>query len=68
MLVPEMLRSAPSAAMPVPFSVSASAPTVMLFWICSAAPLATVTPPATVPSAVALRMLTTPAEIVVAPV
>ena len=54
--------------MPVPFSDSASAPTVMLFCSSRAAPLKTVVPPAVVPSAVLFWMLSAPAEIVVVPV
>ena len=52
----------------MPLRSAASAPTVMLFWISSAAPLATVVPPAVVPSAVLFWMLSTPADIVVVPV
>ncbi len=51
-LLPEMLRRAPSAAMPVPLMVRVSPVTVMPFCICRAAPDVTVTPPAPVPSAV----------------
>ena len=64
----KMLRRAPSLETPVPLRVSASAPTVMPPWICSAAPLATEVPPAIVPSAVSFWMLSTPADTVVAPV
>ena len=67
-LLPLMLRSAPSAEIPVPLSVSDSAPTVMLFWICKAAPEVTEVPAAVVPRAVAFRMLSTPAFTAVVPV
>ena len=62
-----MLRSAPPAEMPVPASDSASAPTVMPFWISRAAPLETVVPAAVVPSAVLFWMLRAPEVTVVAP-
>ena len=67
-LAPEMLRSAPSLEMPVPFKVRVSPVTVMLFCICSAAPAVTDAPPALVPSAELFWILSTPAETVVAPV
>src|SRR4051812_14559505 len=66
-LVPLTFSSAPLPP-PVPFKVSASAPTAMVPCISSRAPLVTLTPPAIVPNAVAFWMLTTPALIVVAPV
>ena len=66
--VPLMLRRAPSEEIPVPLSVRASAPTVMVFWIWSAAPPVTVVPAAVVPSAVAFWMFKTPAVTVVRPV
>jgi hypothetical protein len=53
---------------PVPFSVSASAPTAIVPCSSSRAPLVTLVPAAVVPSAVAFWILTTPALIVVAPV
>ena len=53
--------------MPVPASDSASAPTVMLFWISRAAPLEMVVPAAVVPSAVLFWMLRAPEVTVVAP-
>ena len=68
LLVPLMLRSAPSLETPLPLSVNASAPTAMLPCICKAAPLLTVVPAAVVPSPVAFWIFKTPALIVVAPV
>ncbi len=52
-LLPLMLRSAPSSAIPVPLSVRASV-TVMPPCTCRAPPLATVVAAAVVPSAAAL--------------
>ena len=54
--------------MPALFSVSASSPIVIPPDNSKAAPLATVTPPATVPKAVLCVARKTPALIVVAPV
>ncbi len=66
-LLVAVLRRAPVFEMPVPFRVMASA-TVIAPDMLSAAPLATVVPPAAVPRAVELLIAITPALIVVAPV
>src|SRR4051812_18687314 len=66
-LVPLTFSSAPVPP-PVPFNVSASAPTAIVPCSSNRAPLVTLTPPATVPNAVAFWILTTPALIAVAPV
>ena len=66
-----MLRSAPPLLIPVPLNASASAPIVKAPAVPSnskAAPDVTLTPPATVPSAVLLAARKAPALIVVRPV
>lgn len=63
-----MFLRAPPLLIPVPFKVKASSPMVTPPESSSAAPLATVTPPATVPSAVLCVALKAPLEIVVRPV
>ena len=68
LLLPLMLRRAPLAApTPWPRSVRASPVTVMPPCSCSAAPLATVVPPAVVPRALLCWMFNTPALIAVFP-
>ena len=67
-LVPLMFLKAPAEPTPSEFSVSASAPTVMLPCSSSAAPAATVTPPAVVPVPCAFCTFSTPALTLVAPV
>ena len=67
-LRPLMLRSAPSAATPVPSSVRASPVTVIPPCSCSAAPEATVVPPAVEPRPALFCTFSAPALIVVAPV
>ena len=66
--VQQGLFNPPSFKTPVLFSVSASAPTAMPPCSCSAAPDATVVPPAVVPSAVAFWRFCAPADTVVVPV
>ena len=64
--VPLLLMSAPPELMPVPLSVTASAPIVWPFR-SNTAPLETVVPLAVLPSAVALPSCSVPALTVVAP-
>ena len=63
-----MLRRAPPVLMPVPERLRASAPMVMPPMSSRTAPLATVTPPAVVPRAVAFEARMMPVLMVVAPV
>jgi hypothetical protein len=67
-LSPEIFLKAPAEPIPSLFNVKASAPIAILLYNSKAAPDATVTPPAVVPSAVALPALNAPAVIVVRPV
>ena len=67
-LSPEILRSAPAEEIPVPLSVSASAPMAMPPCRRSSAPEITDVAPAEVPSAVAWAAVSTPTETVVLPV
>jgi hypothetical protein len=53
LLLPIMLRNAPSLEIPVPFSVNPSEPTAIPPCNCNAAPVETVVAPAVVPRAVA---------------
>ena len=67
-MFPEIFLKDPPALIPSLFNVNASAPIVILLYNSNAAPLATVTPPAVVPSALLWPALNAPAEIVVRPV
>ena len=67
-LLPKIFLIEPAPPTPVPLIVNASAPIIIPPDNCNATPSAIVTPPATVPKAVLLAAVTTPAEIVVRPV
>ncbi len=66
-LLPLILRNAPLPPIPLPLTVSVSAPTVIPPCSSKAAPLATVTPPAMVPVPCAFWTFKTPTSTAVAP-
>ena len=67
-LVPVRLRNAPAPPTPWPLMVIGSAASVMLPWMPSVAPSATVVPVLVAPSALACAATSVPALTVVAPV